>query len=81
MHSTGSVMTVRVSAVHRDHVLVDVIAVRVVKVAIVEIIDVIIVAHGDMTAPSSVNMGVLALMDGMRHVEEPTCRWSRPPST
>jgi len=67
-------MTSRVPDVHRDDVLIDVIAVRVVEMAFVEIVDVIIVAHRDMTTPISVDVRVVALVNGMRHAAERTRR-------
>jgi hypothetical protein len=53
-------VTVRMPGIHSYRVLVDVIVVGVVKMAFVEVIDVIIVAHRDMTASISMDMRVLA---------------------
>ena len=58
-------VTVRMPVIHRDHVLIDVIVVRVVKMPVVEIIDVVVVAHRDVTTPFSVDVRVLAFMNGM----------------
>jgi hypothetical protein len=65
-------MTLRMPGVHRDHVLIDVIAVRMVKMALVEIVDVIVVAHRDMATPFPVDVRVIALMNRVRHAAEPT---------
>ena len=60
-------VTVRVSGVHCDYVLIDVIAVWVVQVALVEIVDVIFVADRDVAAALLVDMRVVALVNGVRH--------------
>ena len=67
-------VTVRVSCIHRDHVLVDVIAVRVVKMAVVEIVDVIVVTHGDVTTSFGVVVLMFAFMNCMGHVADRTRR-------
>jgi hypothetical protein len=58
-------VTVRMICVHRDHVLIDVIAVRVMQVAFVEVVDVVVVAHPDVTTPFGVDVLMFALMNGM----------------
>lgn len=52
----------RIGAAHFDHVLIDMIAVRLMQVAVVKIVYVIAVLDGDMATARSVNMRV-ALMD------------------
>lgn len=49
----------RVRGIHRDHVLVDVIAVRVVQVPVVDEVDVALVDHGQMAAAGAVDVTVL----------------------
>lgn len=58
-------VTVRVSCIHRDHVLIDVITVRMVKVAVVQIVDVIVVAHRNVTTPFGVDVLMFAFMNRM----------------
>jgi hypothetical protein len=53
--------------VHFDHVFIDVIAVLVVEMAVVEIVDVIVVTHRDMATSFSVDVLVLAFMNVMGH--------------
>jgi len=58
-------MAVRMRSIDRDHVLVHVVAMRVVKMAIVEIVDVIVVPHRNMTTAIPMDMRVLAFMNSM----------------
>ena len=58
-------MAVRMRSIDRDHVLVHVVAMLVVKMAIVEIIDVIVVTHRNMTTAIAVDMRVLAFMNSV----------------
>jgi len=55
---------VRVALAHGDDMLVDVVLVRMMQVAVMEIVDVAIVAHGEMAAPGTVLMRMVG-MDGM----------------
>jgi len=50
---------VRVLCAHGDHMLVDMIAVRVVQVSVVEIVDVTVMSYGRMAAPWTMLMGVI----------------------
>jgi hypothetical protein len=54
----------RVGLVDGEGVLVDVIAVGVVKVAVVQVVDVVAVGDGDMAAPRPVDVGVVGV-DGV----------------
>jgi hypothetical protein len=56
----------RVGRVDGDRVLIDVIAVDVMQVPIVEVVDVAGVLDREMAAAGAVNM-VVALVDGVRH--------------
>jgi hypothetical protein len=58
-------VTIRMLCIHRDHMLVDMIAVRMVKVPIVEKVDVIVMTHRDMTTPFSVDVCVISFMNRM----------------
>lgn len=49
---------VRVGLVHRDPMLVHLIAVRVVKVTVVQVVDVAVVSHRGVSAAVTVAMGV-----------------------
>jgi hypothetical protein len=49
----------RIGGVDRDRTLVDVIAVRGVKMPVVHVVDVVVVANGDMTAAVAVDMRVV----------------------
>jgi hypothetical protein len=69
-------VTFRVPGVHRDHVLIDVVVVWVVKMAFVEVIDVIVVADRDMATSLLVDVRVAALVNRVRHAPE---RTGRPP--
>jgi Fur family ferric uptake transcriptional regulator len=51
---------------HREHVLVDMVAVRMVQVALVEVVDMAVVEDGCVTAPRAVLM-VLVVVDLVRH--------------
>jgi len=53
---------VGVAAGHLDHVFVDMIAVRVVKVPVVQIVDVAAMAHGGMSAARPMAMGVVGVV-------------------
>ena len=80
-HAFGGLsMTVGVRGIHRDHVLIDVITVWAVKMAVVQIVGVVLVADRNVTTAVAVNVGVAALMNGMRHGPEPTGRCPGPPS-
>jgi ribosomal protein L3 len=61
-------------AVHRDHVVIDVIAVRVVQVTVVEIVEVLVVAHRDVSTPFGMDVLMFAFMNGMCHVADRTSR-------
>lgn len=50
---------VRVVCAHGDHVLVDMIVVRVVQVSVVEIVDVTVMSYGRMAAPWTMLMGMI----------------------
>ncbi|MDH2384858.1 hypothetical protein [Bradyrhizobium sp. CER78] len=54
---------------HLDHVLIGVIAVRMVKMAVVEIVNMVTVAHSGMATAWAMMMRVLCLgqMLGLRH--------------
>lgn len=54
----------RIGVTHLDHVLIDVIAVRLMQVAVVQVVDVIAVLDGDMAAAGAVNVG-MTLMNSM----------------
>jgi hypothetical protein len=56
------VATVGIAVAHLDRVLVDVDLVRMVQVAVVQIVDVIAVAHGDMTAVRAMAVFVIAVV-------------------
>ena len=58
-------MAVRMRSIDGDHVLVHVVAMLVVKMAIVEIVDVIVVPHRNMTTGIAVDMRVLTFVNGM----------------
>ena len=58
-------MAVRMRSIDRDHVLVHVVAMLVVKMAIVEIVDVIVMPHRNMTTAIAMDMRVLAFMNSM----------------
>jgi len=58
-------MAVRMRSVDRDHVLVHVVAMLVVKMAVVQIVDVIVVTHRDMTTAIAVDVRVLAFMNSV----------------
>jgi hypothetical protein len=53
--------------IDRDHVLVDVVLVRVMQVPVVHVVDVIVVAHGGVPAVRSMLVSVCAFMDRMSH--------------
>jgi len=59
----------RIGAAHFDHMLIEMIVVRLMEVAVVKIVHVIAVLDGDMAATGSVNM-VMPLVNLMfvRHV-------------
>lgn len=54
----------RIGLTHLDHVLVDMIAVRLMQVAVVQVVDMVAVLDGDMAAAGAVNVSV-AFMDSM----------------
>lgn len=54
----------RVHRAHLDHVLIYMIAVRLMEVPVVQVVDVLAVLDGNMSAAGSVNVGV-ALVDLM----------------
>ena len=58
-------MAVRMRSIDRDYVLIDVIAVLVMKMTVVEIVDVIFVMHRDVATALAVDVRVLAFMNGM----------------
>jgi hypothetical protein len=45
-----------------DHVLVDVICMQVVKVPVVQVVDVVAVLDGDMAAPGTMLVGVVVML-------------------
>ena len=45
-----------------DHVLVNVISMRVVKVPVVQVVDVVAVLDGDMAAPGTMLVGVVVML-------------------
>lgn len=51
----------RVLRRHLDHMLVDMIAMRMVQMAVVQVVDMPIVPHGRMSAPGPVRMGVICV--------------------
>jgi hypothetical protein len=55
---------VGVPLAHGDDMLVDVVLVRMMQVAVMEIVDVAIMAHREMAAPGTVRMRMVG-MDGM----------------
>ena len=60
----------RIAFGHRDGVLVDMIAVNMMKVPVVEVVDVAVVKHGGMSATWAVLMvvgGVVGLSAGRHH--------------
>lgn len=66
--------TVRIALRHFDHVLVDMIDVRMMQVSVMQIVHVIAVAHGDVSAARAVLMRVVLVMgqSASRH-ERPPC--------
>jgi len=58
-------MAVRMRSIDRDQVLVHVVAMLAVKMAVVEIVDVIVVPHRNMTRAVAVDMRVLAFVNSM----------------
>jgi hypothetical protein len=58
-----------------DHVFVDVLLVRMVQMAVMEVVDVIVVVHGDVAAIRSVPVRVGALMDLVGHAPDHRARW------
>ena len=58
-------VTFRVGSIDCDHVLVHMIAMLMVKMTIVEIVDVIVVTHRNMATGIAMDMRVLALMNSM----------------
>ena len=65
--SVGGRAHARVGPVDRDRVLVDVIAVRMVQMAIVEVVGVAIVLHGPMAAAGAVLVGVVRVARVLGH--------------
>jgi hypothetical protein len=65
------IATVWVSIGNLDHVLVDMIAMRMVKVPIVQVVDVVTVLDGDVAASGAMFMRVV----GMRGVRARCHRW------
>ena len=53
---------VRIALRHLDHVLVDVIPMRVMQVTVVDVVDMITVAHGRVAAVGAVLMRVMLVM-------------------
>jgi hypothetical protein len=68
----GLCVVAGVGLIDRDHVLVDVPAVWMVQVTVVQVVDVVVVAHGGVAAIRSVRMGVLAIVYLVGHT--PTLR-------
>jgi hypothetical protein len=72
----------RVGVVDRDDVLVDVIAVRVVQVTVVQVVDVVPMPHGRVAAVGAVNVGVALVCLAVRHGalsflrQSVRCSWS-----
>jgi len=60
----------RIRRVDLEHVLVDVVTVRVMKVAVVEIISVILVRYGQMTAARTVLMRMVGMDRVLTHAPE-----------
>lgn len=58
-------VAVRVRSVDRDHVLVHMLTMLVVKMTIMQIVDVIVVTHRNMTTAIAMDMRVLAFMNSM----------------
>ena len=58
----------RVRGVHVDHVLVHVVAVRVVQVPVMQVVDVAFVLERDMAAVRAVLMGMI-VMNRVRHAD------------
>ena len=54
--------THRIRRIYLDDMLVDVAVVHMVKMAIVEVVDVVAMAHGCMTAPGTVDVGVVCVL-------------------
>jgi phage tail protein X len=63
----GTLVACGVRLIDRDRVVVDMIAVRVVQVAVVEIVDVVLVANRGVPATGPVLVRVVALMDVVGH--------------
>jgi hypothetical protein len=57
----------RMRLIDRDHMLVDVVPVRMVQVAVVQIVDVVLVLHGGVTATRSMLVRVGAFVDLVAH--------------
>ncbi len=79
---TGTAMlrraAVRIAVGYLDHMLVDMIAVRMVQVTVMKVVDVVAVPNGDMTAPGAVlvvMVGVLRM--GTRGHGWPPCSASK----
>ena len=60
-------VAVRMLGIDRDHVLVDMILVRMVQMPVMQVVDVIVVANRRMAAALRVNVRVLAFMNRVRH--------------
>ena len=73
-------VAVWMAGVNGDHVVIDVVAVRVVEVAFVEVVDVIVVAHSDMATAFAVDVSMVAFVNGVGHVAEPTPQCPQPAS-
>lgn len=52
----------RIDRADLDHMLVDVIAMRMMQVSIVKIVDVIAMAHGDVTTVGAMHMTVIGMV-------------------
>ncbi len=54
--------TIRVFCTHADRVLVDVIAMHMMQMAIMQIVDVTVVSYCGVTAPRSVDVGMIGVL-------------------
>src|SRR5579862_8424223 len=68
---------IRMLGINSDHVLVDMIVMRMVKVAFVQVVDVVLVTHGQVTAIGTVLVGVLSVMLDVVHTGKPRLRRRR----
>jgi hypothetical protein len=70
---------IRIGRGYRHHMFIDMIAMRVVQVPIVQIIDMAIVAHGGVAAARPVHMGMAGVGVGATHRCSPSDMRGLPP--